>query len=265
MPQPQEEQDSGIVSRIGAYCGATLAKFLSQPRPNYRTFSTLSEHDLRACLQPGDLILVEGNSRISTAIKYLTQSTWSHVCLYIGEQDGLEPILEADLVEGVITVGLNKYEGFNLRICRPISIEEEDVKALLDFAISRLGHQYDKKNVFDLMRYLLPIPPVPNRYRRKLLEFGSGDPTKAICSTLVAQAFQSIRYPILPLADGPLADEPSTDKPSTDRAFSKQKRAYSARHFSHFTPRDFDLSPYFEVIKPTLRRGFNYKDIQWRD
>ncbi|MFT5718888.1 MAG: hypothetical protein ACI9T7_003099 [Oleiphilaceae bacterium] len=37
------------------------------------------------------------------------------------------------------------------------------------------------------------------------------------------------------------------------------------RHFSHFTPRDFDLSPYFEVVKPTLTAGFDYRDIQWSD
>jgi hypothetical protein len=36
-----------------------------------------------------------------------------------------------------------------------------------------------------------------------------------------------------------------------------------ARHYSHFTPRDFDLSPYFAVIKPTLQQPFNYKALKW--
>lgn len=31
-----------------------------------------------------------------------------------------------------------------------------------------------------------------------MIALGSGEPTKAICSTLIARAFQSIRYPILP-------------------------------------------------------------------
>ena len=119
--------------------------------------------------------------------------------MYIGDKPHLLPLLEADLVEGVITVPLEKYAGFNMRICRPVSLTEEDTDALLDFVTSRIGLQYDTKNIIDLMRYLLPTPPVPLRFRRRLLEFGSGDPTKAICSTLVAQAFQSIRYPILPL------------------------------------------------------------------
>ena len=37
------------------------------------------------------------------------------------------------------------------------------------------------------------------------------------------------------------------------------------RHSSLYAPRDFDISPYFMVVKPTLARGFNYKDMQWAD
>jgi hypothetical protein len=43
----------------------------------------------------------------------------------------------------------------------------------------------------------------------------------------------------------------------------KDEQRLAKRHFSHFTPRDFDLSPYFEVVKPTLTAGFDYKDIKW--
>jgi hypothetical protein len=64
--------------------------------------------------------------------------------------------------------------------------------------MDRLGHAYDLKNVFDLARYLLPVPPVPVFWRRRMLALGSGDPTRAICSTLIAQTFQSVRYPIPP-------------------------------------------------------------------
>ena len=37
------------------------------------------------------------------------------------------------------------------------------------------------------------------------------------------------------------------------------------RHSSLYAPRDFDISPYFMVVKPTLARGFNYKDMHWVD
>lgn len=258
---PIKSPDFSLLS----YMGKKLAAFLNKPRPSYKPFSLLTEDQLRSTLKVGDLILVEGNSRISSAIKYLTQSTWSHVCVYIGEQPNLHALLEADLVEGVTTVPLNKYDGFNLRICRPHQLREKDTKALLAFLIDRIGIQYDTKNIIDLMRYLLPEPPVPLRFRRRLLTFGSGDPTKAICSTLVAQAFQSIEYPILPITT-PQENAACELKGNTMEKrtnCSGQIEVMLKRHHSHFTPRDFDLSPYFDVIKPTLNSGFDYKDIAW--
>lgn len=259
-----------IFSKARKAIGDRLAAFLSKPRDQYQVFSTLTSEQLQQTLKIGDLILVEGNSRISTAIKYLTQSTWSHVCVYIGEQPHLNPLLEADLVEGVITVPMDKYAGLNLRICRPVNLSESDQQRLLEFLIGRIGHQYDKKNIVDLMRYLLPTPPIPQRFRRRLLEFGSGDPTKAICSTLVAQAFQSIRYPILPLhMNDKLCFLERIEHDDIRHKFASKKRnkktIMSRRHYTFYTPRDFDLSPYFEVIKPTINAGFDYKSIVWID
>ncbi len=269
MSVNKQDQKQSILSRIGNAFGDKLATFLNKPRDSYTTFSTLSIEQLNESLLPGDLLLIEGDSRISTAIKYLTQSTWSHVCIYIGDKPNMLPLLEADLVDGVCTVPLEKYAGFNMRICRPFGLTNKDNEALLAFVTSRIGMQYDTKNIIDLMRYLLPTPPVPLHFRRRLLEFGSGDPTKAICSTLIAQAFQSIRYPILPLK---IQEDKLTETAELPaRGFSRLKpkiftnSRLEKKHYSHFIPRDFDLSPYFEIVKPTLKKGFNYKDIQWVD
>jgi hypothetical protein len=30
-------------------------------------------------------------------------------------------------------------------------------------------------------------------------------------------------------------------------------------------PRDFDISPYFEIVKPTIVRGFDYTALHWAD
>jgi len=53
---------------------------------------------MRKVLQPCDVMLVEGNQRVSTAIKYLTQSTWSHAVIYIGDAlgPGCDRVLEND-------------------------------------------------------------------------------------------------------------------------------------------------------------------------
>ena len=238
------------------FLGGKIARYLIKPLPHYDEFSTLTQQQLTEYLQPGDLLLVEGNSRVSTAIKYLTQSTWSHVCIYIGEHQKLHPLLEADLVSGVVTVPLSKYDGFNLRICRPFKLSEEHRQQVLDYVIERIGLQYDKKNILDLMRYLIPTPPVPARFRRKLIAFGSGDPTKAICSTLVAQAFQSIRYPILPR---------TIELCDLGKSNVCEQVLLEQRHYSHFTPRDFDLSPYFQIVKPSLEAHFDYQLIRWQE
>ena len=71
------------------------------------------------------MLLVEGNTRVSIAIKYLTMSTWSHAALYVGNALGQvnadgEPLnlVEVNLGEGCVAAPLSKYERYNTRICR---------------------------------------------------------------------------------------------------------------------------------------------------
>ncbi len=238
-----------ITRTIGSY----LATYLSKPGRAYELHQTSSIENVFAVIEPGDILLVDGNSRISTAIKYLTQSTWSHACFYIGSSDAtLEQatLLEADLNDGVTLVPLAKYAQYNVRICRAIGLTDKERESLLAFVKERIGYHYDLKNIFDLMRYLIQNPAVPTRYRRQLLSLGSGEPTKAICSTLIAQAFQSISYPILP-----------RERVHQDSG----EMRYVHRHYSHYVPRDFDLSPYFRVVKPTLEIGFDFHKINWHE
>src|SRR5690606_26290328 len=132
---------------------------------------------------------------------------------------------------------------------RPLALGEDDRRRVAQFCIKRIGHQYDVKNIVDLARYLLPTPPVPSRFRRRLIALGSGEPTRAICSTLIAQAFQSVHYPILPRVER----VPDPESPVRDTA--QQKEILMIRHHSLFAPRDFDISPYFAIVKPTIEAG----------
>jgi hypothetical protein len=218
---------------------------------------------LAGALEPGDIVLIEGNTRLSVVIKYLTQSTWSHAALYVGGALGTSPpgeepkiFIEADLRDGVRAVPLSAYAGLHTRICRPVGLSADDLRKVIEFAISRIGEPYDLKNVIDLARYLLPMPPVPSRWRRRMLALGSGDPTRAICSTLIAQAYESVRYPILPL-NLPLQ--------TGEHAMDAHEELLHIRHYSLFAPRDFDISPYFAIVKPTLVHGFDYQELQWAE
>lgn len=243
--------------------GLLIASRLRSETSGYEPYTPSDPTTLERALQPGDILLVEGNQKLSAAIKYLTQSTWSHAALYVGDacgdpKPGHEPaqLIEVILGEGCIAVPLSKYATYNTRICRPAGLTKDDRKAVVKFMTSRIGTKYDLKNIFDMLRYFLPTPPVPVRWRRRMLSFGSGDPTRAICSSLIAQAYQSVRYPILP-------EIKSRPGQMTAQSSYSRREILHIRHHSLFTPRDFDLSPYFRIVKPTLEYGFDYKAIEW--
>jgi hypothetical protein len=246
-----------------AAIGNVLARFLNRPTRRIQPPGAARSERLRALLKPGDVLLVEGNTRIGTVIRYLTQSTWSHAAMYVGEipgvaGDGADPsvLIEADLVRGVCAVPLSAYAGMRTRICRPTGLSQDDVSRLVGYMVRSLGKKYDLKNLFDLARYFLPLPPVPSPWRRELLRLGSGEPTRAICSTLIAQAFQSIRYPVVAhLAAGATCDQGEND---VQQAFASQPATLCV-------PRDFDISPYFSIVKPDLDASFDFRRLRWAE
>jgi len=238
--------------------GRVIARYLQNPAPGYEPFTPSDPDALRASLEPGDILLVEGNDRIAGVIKYLTQSTWSHAALYVGSIEGAssddgEPhvLIEAFMGEGVISAPLSKYFPCHTRVCRPVGLSAEDCAKVCRFAIERIGFDYDLKNIIDLLRYLMPLP-IPQRWRRRMMALGSGDPTRLICSALIAQAFEMVRYPILP-------------RVTLMESRAARREILEIRHSSLYAPRDFDISPYFTVVKPTIECGFDYKTMHWAD
>ena len=248
---------------LSNWISAKILDYLQKPTGRYAPFFAPDVEVLREILKPGDVLLVEGNTRLSAIIKYLTQSSWSHATIFIGEalgavapgEDG-NVLIEAEAGPGVCAVPLSKYAGFNTRICRPTGLNDADRKKVIDYVLQRIGLQYDSKQVVVLARYLFPYPPVPVALRRRMLTIGSGDPTRAICSTLIGEAFSSVRFPILP-------ESASAGKePQQVSSYVEKENAHIRTH-GLFTPRDFDISPYFEVIKPGLKSDFDFRNVKW--
>jgi len=222
--------------------GLAFARYLDRPiEAADSPFTPRNPTVLHTSLMPGDVILVEGNNIVSAVIKHLTQSAWSHAALYVGHIQGAvaengEPhvLVEANIGEGVISAPLSKYFRYHTRICRPIALSVLDREEVRRYAVDRIGLGYDLKNIIDLLKYLLPLP-APRGWRRRLNALGSRDPSRIMCSALIAQAFNAVRHPILSRIK-------EMDSETTGDAWERP-------HCSFYTPSDFDLSPYFEVLK----------------
>ncbi len=278
----------GLRRRIAEW----LAGLLTQPLSYYERRGWNDLESLRQHVRKGDVVLVEGDTRIAACIKYLTQSSWSHSTLFIGDElvkrpgplrdrtlaeygDQADFLIVEALPEGVVAAPLTKYVDFNLRVCRPFRLKPADLQIILDEAISAIGWRYDLQNVLDLARYFLPVSLVPGRYRMDALHFGSRLPTEVICSSLLGRLFGKVGYPITPLeGEGPLL---ATWRPGGRRTgwlrrlLGQESTDYTGlfrmRHPTLLTPRDFDLSPYFQIVKfNVLADGrFDYRKIHWEE
>jgi hypothetical protein len=224
---------------------------------------------LRFELRPCDVLLVEGRSRVSEVIKLITQSPWSHSALYIGrlfdirspklrvvieahfEGDPEEQlVIEAELGKGTVITPLSSYRNAHLRICRPEGLSADDAQQVLAHTIGKLGSNYDLRQVMDLARFFFPWSILPRRWRSSLFQHNAGDATRTVCSTLLAEAFSQVDFPILPFID--------RGEDGSLRLFKRNPKL--------FAPRDFDYSPYFSIIKyPYL--GMNdlglYRRLPW--
>jgi len=259
---------------------------LTKPRGSYNLLLPTDLDRLHRRVAPGDVVLVDGDQRVSEVIKYLTQSSWSHSALYVGDEllkrnpaqaaellaahgeDAKHMIVEA-LMEGVVASPISKYGSFNLRVCRPTGLRREDLRRILDEVLAQLGYRYDLKNMVDLARYFFPVSMIPRRLRRQALQFGSGLPTEVICSSLIGRAFQNVGFPILPQMTP--ATEPAAGRSWTDwflrRALPPYPSVFQRQLPAIITPRDFDLSPYFEIVKvnPVEAPRFDYRRIRWAE
>lgn len=223
----------------------------------------------RAELRPCDVILVEGRSRVSNIIKRLTQSTWTHSALYIGRKNQIDAsllekysdylsqyheneqlIIETELGRGTLVHPLSFYKEHHLRICRPKALSQWDAVKVLQFTLHRLGNEYNVRQLLDLGRLLLPYTIIPRKLGSSLFNHKTGEDTRDVCSSMLALAFMSVNFPILPIIQ---------------RNENGDLKLYK-RNFQLFTPKDFDLSPYFEIIKyPLIGHDdlANYRNLPW--
>lgn len=236
-----------IRNTIGSKVIAWLTKPLEVYNEGLIDFDRMKDEIL-----PGDVLLVEGQSQVSRIIQTITQSRWSHSAICVGrpadfvehlpsaidrtefEQHSNEPYLvEAELGKGTIVENIEQYRKFRMRICRPNGLSHSDRAQVIKYVCKRLGAEYNVRQLLDLARFLFPYGVLPRRWRSSLFEHNAGPETKIVCSTLIADAFQTVNFPILPILS-----------PNNDG-----HRRLFKRNAKLFSPSDFDISPFFTIVK----------------
>ena len=267
---------------------ARIVRFMTKPVGHYPHYGHNDFEALRKHIRKGDVLLVEGDQRVSVVIKYLTQSSWSHAALYVGDElvrrggelaafalesfgdDAHDLIVEA-LYDGVVAAPIDKYLDFNVRLCRPHQLRAEHLRIILDDAIEAIGWRYDLRNMLELALRLPLASLLPRRFRLEDRRLGSGVVSAVICTSLLGRLFRKVRFPVLPTVSFPEADQASVARKRRFGLFPRRRRRargiYRPRHPTLITPRDFDVSPYFEIVKFNVigNRDFDYVDIRWAD
>jgi hypothetical protein len=153
-----------------------------------------TDHLLHA-ICPADVILFEGRTRVSEVVKIITLSPWTHAALYIGKladiedpvlKNKIKPFYRGDedaplLIESLLGFGtiinpITDYPNDNLRVCRPIELNNRDQDNVVSFAIEHLGLRYDVRQLLDLARFMFPYAILPRNWRSSLFQHNAGRP-----------------------------------------------------------------------------------------
>ena len=260
-----------VMQRLESAFHAWLLHENRQNTPPLQDFNKMCEE-----LLPADVLLFEGQSRVSRAISVISQSQWTHAALYIGRASELNKdpklaqivaenfdgdpdaqlVAESLLGKGMVIMPLSEYRNDRIRLCRPRAILKEDARQVVEYVLMQVGREYDLRQLIDLARFVFPYAILPRRWLSTLFNYRAGEATKAVCSTVIAEAFMHVQFPVIPVLR------------EVDKNISVGR--YNPRLV---TPRDFDYSPYFDVIKfPNVnyeqrflglsRRG-GYRNLPW--
>ena len=206
---------------------------------------------VRQMLEPGDVILIDGQSRLDDTLKSITLSRWSRAALYLGRlHDIADPamratlaaylpcspdtqlVVQARLDRGLVLEPLSVLEPDHLRICRPRGLPAGEQREVTRYAVSRLGIGSERA-WWSLLALLMPWSWLPRRWRTGLFARTASGLLRLLSGTTLGEAYSFVQFPVLPLVKRADQDQP--------RLYRRQPRVFFAA--------DFDHSPYFDVIK----------------
>ncbi len=254
---------------LGNWLIGKLSAYLTREKP--RKPSYFCDFD-RICheVKPADVLLIEGQNRISHIIQRVTLSPWSHSALYLGRLHDIDDVKTRELIhsfyqgppgdqlliesivgKGTIISSIQDYKNEHVRLCRPDGLAYQDAQKVISEALKSIGKKYNIRHFFDLGRFLLASKLIPRRWKSSLFNYDPGQATQDICSAVIANAFIAINFPVLPLI----------------RETQEKTLELIHRNPKLFTPSDFDYSPYFNIIKYPMFSTSEpiYRSLPWHN
>jgi hypothetical protein len=218
-----------LLRRLRSRAIGAVSLYLAQPVRQPGVSDTTDPLSLSTILLPGDVLLSDGNTRAAAIVRRITGSPWAHVSMYVGPLEAdVDPrcIVEADVAAGVQAVRLSDLKGLHVRVLRPTGLDHVERRRLADWVTSRIGGDYDIAHAWMLATKLLRLR-LGRRPRPSASMAESA--TRFICSSLLAQAFMLVGYPIMPALIG--------------------LRETGAGAHRYVTPQDFQSASVFQVVK----------------
>ena len=219
-----------ILERARSRATSVLALYLARPLEEFPALTSADRQALAAVLRCGDVLLIAGNTRCANLVKRLTQSTWSHVSMYVGHmEDASDPlcVVEADIVHGVRAIRLSQLQAHRVWVLRPVGLDDTQRARLAESVLRHIGSEYDLAHAWLLARSLLL-----RRWWAGLRSLSTslrGSARRFICSSLIAQSFALIGHSIVP-AGGTVAGRAAQD--------------------NALVPADFERASLFAVVWP---------------
>ena len=175
---------SWLIGRISNYLSKEKHK-----EPSYLCDFGRICHEIR----PADVLLFEGENRISKIIQRITHSPWTHAALYIGRLHDIDDpqtreyvhkhyqgklndqlLIESFIGKGTIITPISEYKNDHIRICRPTGLSHQDAQKVIGTASKSLGKNYSLVHIFDLARFFLMGRFMPGRWRSRLFNYRPG-------------------------------------------------------------------------------------------
>jgi hypothetical protein len=224
---------SSLLERACAVAMSALARYLARPLGEFSTLTSTDRQAVAAVLRRGDVLLSSGNTRCAALVKRLTQSTWSHVSMYVGPLE-VDPdplcIVEADMAHGVRAIRLSDLDARCICVLRPAGLDDTDRRRLAASVLQHMGSEYDFAQAWTLARSLL-VRRWWSRLQSLPTSMGRGA-RRFICSSLIAQAFALIGHSIVP-ADAIVIDRQTSNA---------------------LVPADFERAALFAIVWPVTVR-----------